>query len=275
MTFVYTVPIRSGGNRIARPEGGISVVRRVTARPTGPFLRYWLPALILVPLLLAALALLWPGREIADDLGARAGNALRTAGLPGVVVQVTGRDMTLLGVPAGMEEEALTAVADVPGIREVRLDPRPRPPAAGPPGARTGAVPTVVPAGRGDGFVGALPKADRGQPAARLGEVLRQVSITFATDRAGLTGRPVTTAQRVTEVLRGAPAARVELNGYAADTSGPPGTAQRLSERRAAVVADVLTAGGVDQARITPRRLGNSEPLSTSAASRRVEISIR
>jgi len=98
--------------------------------------------------------------------------------------------------------------------------------------------------------------------------------VTFAPDSAALEGSPAETVRQVAAVL--APAGvGIVLEGHVADTPGSPESAQALSERRAATVADALVAAGVDRARITTVGRGAAEPLDSRAASRRVEFEIR
>ncbi len=100
-------------------------------------------------------------------------------------------------------------------------------------------------------------------------------SITFAADRADLVGPSTTTVERVAHVLGTGPGPQVTLTGFAADAPGPAEVAQRLSERRAAVVADALVAAGVERDRIVVAGRGTADPLATPAQSRRVEIGLR
>jgi outer membrane protein OmpA-like peptidoglycan-associated protein len=100
-------------------------------------------------------------------------------------------------------------------------------------------------------------------------------AITFDADRAELTGPSALTVARVAHILGTGAGAGVVITGYAADTPGPPAVAQRLSEQRASVVADALVSAGVERARIVAAGRGAADPLSTPAASRRVEISVR
>lgn len=99
-------------------------------------------------------------------------------------------------------------------------------------------------------------------------------SITFAADRADLVGSSATTVERVAHLLGTGPGPQVALTGYAADASGPAEVAQRLSERRAGVVADALVAAGVARDRIVVAGRGTADPLATPEQSRRVEISL-
>ncbi len=219
---------------------------------------WWVAALVVVPSLLAASALLWPGPQLADDLRARADAALDGAGLGAAAVTIDGRDANVSGVPGGAEGVAAAAVAGVAGIGAVRV-------AAG---SGPGTSPATGGQANGD------PAAERRQLVDGLAAVLGSVPITFAADSAVLEGPPAATVARVTELLRAAPGSPVRLEGHVADTPGSPETAQQLSERRAAVVAEALVAGGVERSRVTTRGRAAEVPLATPAASRRVEIVI-
>jgi outer membrane protein OmpA-like peptidoglycan-associated protein len=96
----------------------------------------------------------------------------------------------------------------------------------------------------------------------------------FAADSAELSGAARATVLRVAEVLRADPSVAVSVVGYCADTPGPAEVAQRLSEQRAAVVADALAAAGIARDRLTTVGRGTADPLATPAASRRVEIQV-
>jgi outer membrane protein OmpA-like peptidoglycan-associated protein len=100
-------------------------------------------------------------------------------------------------------------------------------------------------------------------------------SITFPADRADLAGPSATAVERVAHLLGTGPGPQVAVTGFAADAPGPAEVAQRLSERRAAVVADALVAAGVERDRIVVAGRGTAEPLTTPAQSRRVEVALR
>jgi outer membrane protein OmpA-like peptidoglycan-associated protein len=110
-------------------------------------------------------------------------------------------------------------------------------------------------------------------PYVTTAAALAAIPITFGADSAQVLDPSA--VLRAAEVLRSDPAANALLVGYAADTPGPPEVAQRLSERRATAVADALQTAGVDRARLTTEGRGESDPLPTTAASRRVEIRVR
>lgn len=226
----------------------------------GPARAWWLAALVVVPTALAGLALQWPGPQLADDLRARSAAALASAGLGAVAVAVSGRDAQLTGVPRGAEQAAVDTVSGVTGIRAVTVvADGPGVPAAEP----TPITPTASPSA-----------ATRQQLVDQISAVLAAAPITFGPDSAELRGTAAATVKRVAELLVAQPTARVDVDGFVADTPGGPELAQRLSDDRAVVVADTLVAGGVDRSRITARGRGATRPLDTPAASRRVEISV-
>jgi outer membrane protein OmpA-like peptidoglycan-associated protein len=233
---------------------------------------WWLGALVAVPTLLAGLALLWPGPQLAADLEQRARTALDGVGLGVVAVTVTGRDAELHAVPPGSEAVAAGAVGAVPGVRSVRVE------GAGAPTTSTapsGSAPTAALPPEPDADApGELDTAARQQLTDRLVALLGPAPITFRADSAALAGEPAVTVQRVAALLRDVPAAPIEVVGHVADTPGAPEAAQALSEQRALAVADALAAAGVDRSRITTVGRADHEPLATRAASRRAEIRI-
>lgn len=252
---------------------------------TAPRVGWWVAAALAVPLLLAGVGQLWVAPGVGEDLRQRAEAALAAAGLGGVAVTMDGRDAELGGVPGGAQAGAVAAVAAVPGVRDVTVDARstappvPMPTTASPTG--TGLLPVGPPVTAPSGVLPTSPAADGGlAPAARaalaerLAAAVAAVPITFAPDSAELVGAAAGTAREVARLLAAEPAARVSVEGHVADTPGAPDVAQRLSERRAAVVAEALVAGGVERGRITTTGRAAEQPLATPEASRRVEISI-
>lgn len=109
---------------------------------------------------------------------------------------------------------------------------------------------------------------------AQVAEVLAGQPIRFTADSAVLAESSATTVRHVAELLVAGPAVPVLLEGHVADTPGGPDAVQRLSDQRAAAVAEALVAAGVPAERITARGVGSTRPLATPEESRRVEITI-
>jgi outer membrane protein OmpA-like peptidoglycan-associated protein len=109
------------------PATGETTVRRETSTRwahrglAGP---WWL-ALLLIPLLLAALLAWAKGGDIEGDLKAKADAALAAKGIDGATVKADGRDLTLTmpdPLPAGVDANAAqAAVADIDGVRVAKL----------------------------------------------------------------------------------------------------------------------------------------------------------
>jgi outer membrane protein OmpA-like peptidoglycan-associated protein len=154
--------------------------------------------------------------------------------------------------------------------------PAPAAPAAAPPGAPPATAAPVVAADPAAPVVAAdPPPAQPPDPVrAEVTGVLAAQPIRFSPDSAVLAGPPAETVQRVAQLLAQGPAEPVLVEGHVADTPGGPDVAQRLSDQRAAVVAEALVAAGVPAERITTRGVGAMRPLATPEESRRVEITI-
>jgi peptidoglycan-binding protein ArfA len=132
-------------------------------------------------------------------------------------------------------------------------------------------APPVLPVIAAPG-VAEVPAPVRG-PRLNTASALAAIPITFAADSAVISDPEA--VRRAAEALRADVAANALIVGYTADTPGPPAVAQRLSERRAAAVADELVASGVERSRLTTEGRGDADPFPTPAASRRVEIQVR
>ena len=80
---------------------------------------------------------------------------------------------------------------------------------------------------------------------------------------------------RLLELVRAAPGARLQIDGFVA--TGPGNgqlTAQQLSDQRAAAVRDALVAGGVPADALVARGLGEGSSPAAQAAGRRVDITV-
>lgn len=178
--------------------------------------------------------------------------------------------VALLAVPAALAALAL-------------LWPGPPTPSAPPVAARVGAPPAEPPgAARPAPASASAPgaasdPAPAQQPDPTIGEVTQMLAtqpVRFTADSAVLTGPAADTVRRAGELLAAGPAVPVLVEGHVADTPGGPDAVQRLSDQRAAVVAQALVAAGVPAERITARGAGATRPLATVEESRRVEITV-
>jgi outer membrane protein OmpA-like peptidoglycan-associated protein len=103
------------------------------------------------------------------------------------------------------------------------------------------------------------------------------VGITFAFDSADIQPASEDTLIRAAQSLRDNPTARVEIDGHT-DDIGTPAYNSKLSEARAAAVADWLIAHGIDGSRLTVRGFGNTRPKAANdseanrALNRRIEF---
>lgn len=89
-----------------------------------PWTRYWLTAAVAVPAVLAVVGIAVQGNDIERQISAESTKALSGAG----DVVVSGRDVTLVGVPYERIPDAKKAVQALPGVRAVSA----RDPALGP-----------------------------------------------------------------------------------------------------------------------------------------------
>lgn len=270
----------------------------------------WLPLVvstIAVPTILAGLTLLWPGQQIENTLTDRAGAALSAAGITGATVRFGGRDATISGVSDAEAAQAIQAVEDATGVRVAQVvggggagsgsasatatalsssaatsaeaspsaaassaasAPASTTAASGGAGV-TSAPTTSAPSGGGD-----LDAAAKKALQAQITGLTKAAPITFGADVPQLTAQGQATLAKVVALVRAAPGARLEINGYVA--TGPGNgvlTAQQLSDQRAAAVRDALVAGGVPADHLTAR--GRGEDASAGPAlGRRADITV-
>jgi len=148
----------------------------------------------------------------------------------------------------------------------------------GVPGPPAVPVPVTAPVAAGVAPTAPAPTVAAGTAAASRQRVAAALSSVpppvFAADSAVLSDASRAAVARVAAVLSANPSVAVSVAGYCADTPGPADVAQRLSEQRAAVVADALVAAGIARDRLTTVGRGDTAPLATPAASRRVEIRV-
>lgn len=88
------------------------------------------------------------------------------------------------------------------------------------------------------------------------------------------------TLKKLAEVAEACPKARIEIEGHT-DDDGASELNQKLSEKRARVVAEVLASEGVDLARLSTRGYGETKPVvpndtaANKAKNRRIEFTVK
>ena len=121
------------------------------------------------------------------------------------------------------------------------------------------------------------PPPTKAQPAPPPKEKIVLRGVNFDFDKATIRPDAKVILDEAATILKRNPDVRVNVDGYT-DSIGTKEYNQKLSERRAASVADYLGAQGVDRSRLTPRGFGMSNPVDTNktkegrAKNRRVEL---
>ena len=124
------------------------------------------------------------------------------------------------------------------------------------------------------------PVAEAPTPVAPPPTTARTYLVFFDWDRADLTSRAREIISEAAQNARRVQSTRIEVAGHA-DRSGTPQYNQRLSQRRAEVVASELVARGISRNEIGITAFGESRPLVPTAdgvrepQNRRVEIVLR
>ena len=113
----------------------------------------------------------------------------------------------------------------------------------------------------------------------RAGEIIRLNNIFFDVGSARLRSTSRPELDRLAQIMRERPTMQVEILGHT-DSVGTEGDNLRLSEERAASVANYLVEQGVSRSRLVSRGFGESEPVGSNgteegrALNRRVEVKI-
>jgi outer membrane protein OmpA-like peptidoglycan-associated protein len=265
----------------------------------------WVPLLgaaLLVPTVLAGLTQLWPRPQLQDQLTRAGGAALVAAQLPDAGLVLSGRDATISGLEPGESSRAVDAVRAVAGVRiataptpvgtpgaPAAVLAAPEPIVAPPTGAGAGGTGTEATGtggtgteatgtggtGTGGTSPGELADAGKQQLQGDVGRLLAASPLSFGPDSPALTAPGSATAARLLELVRAAPGARLQIDGFVATGKGNGRlTAQQLSGQRATTIRDVLLAGGIPADGLTARGLGEGNAPAAKAAGRRVEITV-
>lgn len=253
-----------------------------------------------MPAVLASLTLLWPRPQIEGALAERAQAALAAAGVSGATVRFDGRDATITGLTGDAAAQAVRVVEQATGVRvAVAGGPGPNPapvptlpplPAPPPPPTPAPAAPTPAPAPAATAAAttaptpaptplpaqaGELDAAAKQALQAKITALVAAAPITFGPDSPQLTPQGAATLAQVLAVVRAAPGARLQIDGYVATGRGNGVlTAQQLSDERANAVRDALVAGGVPADHLATRGRGEDTAATDRALGRRAEITV-
>ncbi|TCO71695.1 OmpA family protein [Rhodovulum euryhalinum] len=126
------------------------------------------------------------------------------------------------------------------------------------------------------------PETPEGRPSPeacveRIGEILAEEKITFAPGSTTIEGSAVRVVDRIAEVLRGCPDARIEIGGHT-DSQGREEMNESLSRQRAEAVLTALMARRVLTSNLSARGFGESRPIADNdtedgrEANRRIEF---
>src|SRR6266545_1644978 len=221
----------------------------------------WLLALLLVPLILAALLAGLRGDKIETNLHDRSLVALQGAGMSGVKVDFDGRDATLKA-GAGAAGRRLTAadlgkakgiVEGVDGVRVVDIDTA---------GLRAGGKPRGRHTGAGSPSESPSKPARDCTPATlqkKIDKVVGKDDITFAVGKSAPDAASMKEIAAVAKLLVPCTDVAVQVKGHT-DGFSSQKVQQQKSQARADAVVKLLQDGGVTGS-ITGTGVGSSEPV--------------
>jgi outer membrane protein OmpA-like peptidoglycan-associated protein len=217
----------------------------------------------------------WAAGRIENDLQHAATAAMHAASVDGTVV-VDGRDAVIEVRDATRRDLAVTAVAVVPGIREVSAHiggevAAPSPTAPAPSASATSSTKASSPT------VTATPRPTPSTPPRPPVALPSFRPIRFASGSDRLEG----TAQLrpVVDYLLAHPGTRLHVSGHT-DNRGSLRLGWALSEARARAVARFVVAQGVARSRVIVKWYAQTKPIATNATAagralnRRVDVSI-
>jgi outer membrane protein OmpA-like peptidoglycan-associated protein len=127
----------------------------------------------------------------------------------------------------------------------------------------------------GGGAAGGLDAAATEKLRTSLASLLAGSPILFEPNSPQLTASGRATVAKVLALLKPAPGAKLQVDGYVATGPGDGRlTAKQLSDQRAATVRDALVAGGVPAGQIAATGKGEDTTSTTKALGRRVAITV-
>ena len=122
-------------------------------------------------------------------------------------------------------------------------------------------------------------EAPQEKPAPKAGEVKTLYGIYFATGKSDILPQSYNELHRLLETLQAHPEMRIELRGHT-DNQGTADFNMKLSEARAAAVAEYLTGKGIAPHRLTTKGFGKTMPVDSNTTpegrsyNRRVEYRV-
>jgi outer membrane protein OmpA-like peptidoglycan-associated protein len=241
--------------------------------PTSKGIRWWIPATGLV--VCATLVTAGFGWSVSQATRTNAVNALADAGIRGVTVENSYRDVTLTG-PAGLANKSLGIVHADPRVKSLQYlvvdTPQPQPDASPTPQLTTSVSPepssSPPPCATSCSNPAVLPDPQ---------------TLYFETNSATLDSSSVSSLDALSSIMLAAlevdPNLRLSIAAHA-DSIGTEAGNQTLSESRAAAVHNYLVGKGIPSDVLVAVGYGESRPIASNdtesgrAANRRVDIAI-
>ncbi len=207
--------------------------------------------------LLAIACLFLDATRIEDDIRTRSLQALASAGLADVALDVSGRDLSISGRQMRLDQ-ANVALATVTGIRRTTYEAVAEP-----------AQPLTPPS---------PPAAREDTMEERIRDLLAGRPIRFRTGSAQLLPQSQAILDDLAPLLRGTDL-NVEIEGHT-DATGSARGNLRLSQRRAESVLTYLAGQGVSASQMTATGVGAARPITTNGTAagrqtnRRIEFNV-
>ncbi|TWP37893.1 OmpA family protein [Leekyejoonella antrihumi] len=245
----------------APQPGGKTVTKRVRRGLGG----WWVLALILVPILVAALATLTRHNGIQNDLKHRTQSALSAGGVDGAKVSFSGRDATITVAPGPNSKKAKTIAKRVTGVRTVEVK------------TSGTAAPTPNPSPTSAAGTASATCTDL---TAKIGTLLKGNEPSFGDNSTALQPSSDGTLSKVASLLKGCPNVMAQVAGYTDNTGTADGNKQ-VSQARADAVRDYLVKQGVTSGKLTSIGYGEADPIASNDTdagrqqNRRVEITVQ
>lgn len=206
----------------------------------------------------------WSTSATERQIEARSQAALTASGIEGVQVRADGRDIVVSGDQAA-GEQARSALAEIPGAREVRLTAASDDDSAAQAPASTGAAQTPAP--------GASPTSSADHAPSGRAPATQAGAVRFAKGSAQLDAAAERSVAEIASHLERYERLSVVLIGRTSD-EGSTDASLALSWQRAQRVGDAIVAAGIAPSRVSTAGTGEMVVDSPSMANllRRVDV---